>query len=187
MVVDDLSHSEVRDLDAIFMDEDVLRLDVAMDDVPVLQELQGDDDLGDEATDDLVGKPVLVLEDEVLKRALVAVFYKEEERVRTLLGVDVLQDIGMRDFPQQVDLLKQGVGSDGAGVDRDLLDREDGTFVVLAGEVVAEVDLRHRALAQHRGVVDLVLGHHEELVLCVRSHTLQNYSKTGQWMDAYLL
>lgn len=171
------------------MDEYVFRFDVAMDDVPILQELQRDYDLCDESTDDLVGKPVLVLKNEVLKCALVAVLYEEKERVGTLLGVDVLEYIRMRDFPKKVDLLKQRIGSYGVGVNRDLLDCEDCTFIVFARKVVTEVNLCHCALAQHCGVIYLVLGHDKETVLSIRAHlTLQNYNKIPTSpMHSYLI
>jgi hypothetical protein len=41
-----------------------------------------------------------VLQDEVLQRALLAVLDEEEERVLGLLGVDVLEDVGVDDLPQ---------------------------------------------------------------------------------------
>ena len=137
VVVNDLGHSEVRYLDAVLMNQYIFGFDVPMDDVPILQKLQCDYYLRDEPPNDLVGKPVLVLKDEVLQGSLVAVFNKEEERIRTLLGVDVFEYIGMGDFPKEVDLLKQGISSYGAGVDGDLFDSEYCTFIVLAGKIVA--------------------------------------------------
>lgn len=137
VVVDDFGHSEVRDLDAVLVYEYIFGLDVPMDDVPILQKLQCDYYLCDEPSNDFVGKAVLVFKDEVFQGALVAVFNEEEERIGALLGVDVLEYIGMRDLPKQVDFLEQGISSYGAGVYRDLFDSEDRTFIVLAREIVA--------------------------------------------------
>ena len=55
VIVNDLCDSEVRDLNTVFMYEYVFGFDVAMDDVPIFQELQCDYYLGYESTNDLVG------------------------------------------------------------------------------------------------------------------------------------
>lgn len=100
MIVDNLGYSEVRDLDAVLVDEDVLGLDVAVDDVAFLQKAQGNDHLSDETLYHFLAEPLGVFEQKVLEGALVAVLDEQEEGVGTLLGVDVLEDVGMGDFAQ---------------------------------------------------------------------------------------
>ena len=49
MIIDYLGHSKIRDLYSIFMDEYVFGLDVPVYDVPLFQEFQGNDHLGNES------------------------------------------------------------------------------------------------------------------------------------------
>jgi hypothetical protein len=139
------------------MDEDVFRFDIPVNDIPFFQKFEGNDHLRDESADNFVRKTLFVLKNEIFEGPLVAVLDEEKESIGTFLGVDVFEDVGVRDLAEEVDFLKKGVGGDHGGVNRDLLDCELGIFIALACFVVAEVYFGHGALPQHVGVVDLIL------------------------------
>ena len=111
MVVDNLGHSKIRYLDAILVNEDVLGLDVPVDDVLFLQKLESNHHLGDESLDHRLRQPLGVLEHEVFQGAFVAELDEQEKLVRSLLGVDVFEDVGVSYLPEQVDLLQESVCS----------------------------------------------------------------------------
>lgn len=106
MVVDNLSYTEIRDFDSIIMYQNVLGLYISMDDVSIFEKLQSNDDLSDKPANDLIGQAFLVILNEVLQSSFVAIFDEKEERVGTLLCIDILQNIWMRNLSQKVYLLE---------------------------------------------------------------------------------
>ena len=112
-----------------------------------------------------------MLQHEILKGAFVAELNKQEQRIGGFLGIDVLQNIGVRYLPQQVDFLQKSIGGDHRGVGGDFLHGEHGADITLASFVVSEVNLGHGSLAQHVGIVDLVLTHNQVLPLAVHPPT----------------
>jgi hypothetical protein len=58
------------------MNKDVFRLDIAVDDVAILQVFECYDNLCDKSADYLIWKALFVLENEVLQSAFVAVLNK---------------------------------------------------------------------------------------------------------------
>jgi len=150
------------------VDQYVLGLNVPVNYVPFLQETQGHHHLGRKSTHHVFPYPqtvALVLADQVLQSTPIAVLDKQKQRSGALLGVNVLQHVGMRYFAQQVDFLQKGVSGDHGGVYRDLFDCEHGGSITFSSPVVAEVDFGHGTLSEHVGVVDLVLVEHQETLL----------------------
>ena len=147
------------------MNENVLWFDVSMDDVLLLQELEGDHHLGYEPFYYYLTEFLGLLENEILQGAFIAVLDEEKQRIGCFFCIDVLQDVRMGYFPEQIDLLKQGIGGYHGGVGGDLLNCEDCIGIPFSSDVVAQVDFGHGPLAQHVRVVYLILVHDQEATL----------------------
>lgn len=112
MIIDDLGHPKIRYLDSILMDQYILRLNIPMDDISFLEKLQSYHHLCNESLYYLFRQLFLVVQDKVLEGPFIAVLDEEKERVGALLGINVLEDVGVRDFPEEVDFLEEGIGCD---------------------------------------------------------------------------
>ncbi len=78
-----------------------------------------------------------MLQHEVLEGSFVAILDEEEQRAGTFLGVDILQNIGVSNFSQEVDLLQKRVCGDHGRIAGDFLHGKHGVDVRLSGFIIA--------------------------------------------------
>lgn len=104
-----------------------------------------------------------MLDDEILKSPFVTVLDEQKQRIWTLFRINILENIGMSYFTQQINLLEEGVCGNHRRVYGYLFDSKLSVFVTFSSLIIPEINFGHGSFSEHIGVVDLVFVEDKKL------------------------
>ena len=137
--------AEVGDHRLALVDEDVLRLDVAMDDVARVRVVERRRDLPRDG-DGVVDREIALAVEPVAERLALEEGHDVEQLAVGVARVEQRDDVRMAEPRGDLDLAQEALGPDGVG---ELgLEELDGDLATVA-QVVGEIDGRHPAAADH--------------------------------------
>ena len=137
--------AEVGDHRLALVDEDVLRLDVAMDDVARVRVVERRRDLSRDG-DGVVDREVALAVEPVAQRLALEEGHDVEQLAVGVARVEQRDDVRMAEPRGDLDLAQEAIGPDGVGELR--LEQLDGDLAAVP-QVVGEIDGGHPAAADH--------------------------------------